>query len=88
MVELFDSLFSHERKAKRDINTVKEAHRQSILAGNVDDYVVGFYNGMELASSIIEDREPEYLYSVKNEPGEEQSKEETKRTVASGIIRK
>lgn len=52
-----------------------------------DDYMIGLYNGLEMAVAILERREPEFLNCVR-EPKVIEKTEEVGRTVASGVIRR
>ena len=73
-------------KTKQKIEQIKT--QKSVQAQNLtDDYMVGCYNGMELALAILEEREPEFACIVK-EPQTIETDEEEKRTIASGVIRR
>lgn len=55
-----------------------------------DDYMVGLYNGLEMAVAILEKREPDFLYCVGDAEVIEgmEEIERVGRTVASGVIRR
>lgn len=55
-----------------------------------DDYMVGLYNGLEMAVAILEKREPDFMYCVRDAEVIEgmEEIERVGRTVASGVIRK
>ena len=70
----------------KQIKGVRDLQKQS-LQNNPDDYMVGLYNGLEMATAILENREPEFLDLVKEPPVIENEEEQTGRTIASGIRR-
>ena len=77
------------KKSKiKQIKKIKEIQKQNIDRIK-DDYMVGIYNGLELAVAIMEEREPEFVCTVSDEhPCIESEPETLGRTVASGIIRR
>lgn len=74
------------KKSKtKQIKKIKEIQKQNIDRTK-DDYMVGIYNGLELAVSILEEREPEFVCTISDEhPCIESESETLGRTVASGI---
>ena len=64
-----------------EIETLKEMQRSQI----VDDYSCGLYNGLELASAVLDRREPKFAV-FEHEPEVIEGKEEKLgRTVFSGV---
>lgn len=73
-------------KRIRELKRVKDVQEQS-LKGVHDDYMIGLYNGLELAVAIMENRKPVYLSCVKEpEQIENVEKQEVGRTCYNGII--
>lgn len=76
-------MFETKHKTQlKHLNEVKQLQKLSLT----DDYMVGLYNGLELACAIMENREPQYEMTVEK-PEICETKEEDKRwgrTVASG----
>lgn len=67
----------------KNIKEIKNVQKKNLT----DDYMVGLYNGMELALAIMENREPVYETNIKHHETFETSEEqrtETGRTIASG----
>ena len=75
------------RKTKQ-VKEVRDLQKQSLETCK-DDYMIGLYNGLEMATAIMENREPEFLTCVK-EPEVVEQEEKKGRTIASGkrVIRK
>lgn len=73
-------------KRIRELKRVKDVQEQSLKAEH-DDYMIGLYNGLELAVAIMENRKPVYLSCIK-EPEQIESIEnqEAGRTCYNGII--
>jgi hypothetical protein len=73
---------------KRAIKSVKDV--QSLQCQSLtDDYMIGLYNGLEMALAIMEEREPNFEVCSHNpEIIENDEKQESGRTVCSGIKRK
>lgn len=73
----------------KEVKNIRDLQKQS-LEKSTDDYMVGLYNGLEMATAILENREPEFLTCVKEPPVIENEEEQAGRTVASGkrVIRK
>lgn len=68
-------------KGKRtEIERLKAMQKSQIN----DDYSCGIYNGLELATAILENREPEFLDLVKEPPVIEEE-EKVGRTEFSGV---
>lgn len=69
-----------------ELKRTKQMQEQAMKT-NCDDYMVGLYNGLELAVAIMENRVPE-LISINKEPEQIENKEEQKtgRTCYNGII--
>lgn len=75
------------RSKIKEVKYIKDLQKQS-LEKSTDDYMVGLYNGLEIASAILENREPEFINIVKEPPVIENEEEQTGRTVANGIRRR
>ena len=72
----------------KQVKDVRDLQKKS-LEKLTDDYMVGLYNGLEMATAILENREPEFLTCVSNEHEViEVEEEQTGRTIASGIRRR
>lgn len=82
-IERMNTLRSKIKQVKDIIDLQKQS-----LEKSTDDYMVGLYNGLEIASAILEGREPEFLTCVKEPPVIENEEEQTGRTVANGIRRR
>lgn len=76
------------RSKTKEVKNIRDLQRQG-LEKSTDDYMVGLYNGLEMATAILEGREPEFLACVK-EPEVVEQEKEIGRTIASGkrVIRK
>lgn len=73
-------------KRIRELKRVKDAQEQSLKAKH-DDYMIGLYNGLELAVAIMENRKPVYLSCIKEpEQIENIEKQEVGRTCYNGVI--
>lgn len=70
-----------------EVKNIRDLQKQS-LDKLTDDYMVGLYNGLEMAAAILENREPVFLDIVKEPPVIEKKEEQTGRTIASGIKRR
>lgn len=70
-----------------EVKNIRDLQKQS-LEKSADDYMVGLYNGLEMATAILENREPVFLDIVKEQPVIEREEEQTGRTIASGIKRR
>lgn len=77
-------MFGKLEQKRTEIKRLRDLQSDSV----VDEYMTGLYNGLELALSVLEDREPE-LVSFTGEPEViEKEEKQTGRTVASGILRR
>lgn len=75
-----------KEKRIRELKRVKDVQEQSLKAEH-DDYMIGLYNGLELAVAIMENRKPVYLSCIKEpEQIENIEKQEVGRTCYNGII--
>lgn len=76
------------KAVKTEVRGIRELQKQSMEIEK-DDYMVGLYNGIEIALAIMENREPE-LEACVREPEVVEQEKEIGRTVASGkrVIRK
>lgn len=74
------------RAKTKQIKEIRELQKQS-LQNNPDEYMIGLYNGLEMAVAIIEDREPMFETYVK-EPEIKKVQEQKGRTLQSGIRRR
>lgn len=73
-------------KRIRELKRVKNVQEQS-LKGVHDNYMIGLYNGLELAVAIMENRKPVYLSCIKEpEQIENVEKQEVGRTCYNGVI--
>lgn len=73
-------------KRIRELKRVKDVQEQSLKAEH-DDYMIGLYNGLELAVAIMENRKPVYLSCIKEpEQIENVEKQEVGRTCYNGVI--
>lgn len=70
-----------------EVKNIRDLQKQS-LEKSADDYMVGLYNGLEMATAILENREPVFLDIVKEPPVIEKEEERIGRTIASGIKRR
>lgn len=75
------------RSKTKEVKNIRDLQKQS-LEKSTDDYMVGLYNGLEMATAILENREPEFLDLVKEPPVIENEEEQAGRTVANGIRRR
>lgn len=75
-----------KEKRIRELKRVKDVQEQSLKAEH-DDYMIGLYNGLELAVAIMENRKPVYLSCIKEpEQIENIEKQEVGRTCYNGVI--
>ena len=73
-------------KRIRELKRVKNVQEQSLKAEH-DDYMIGLYNGLELAVAIMENRKPVYLSCIKEpEQIDNIEKQEVGRTCYNGVI--
>ena len=72
----------------KEVKNIRDLQKQS-LEKSTDDYMVGLYNGLEMATAILENREPEFIDLVKEPPVIPVIEEEEKvgRTTFSGVRR-
>lgn len=77
-------------RLKTRVKKVKEIRKvqEQTIETNEDDYMVGLFNGLEMAVAILENREPKFRATVKEQKIIENEGEQYGRTVASGIIRR
>ena len=70
------------------VRTIK-SNMQLIETNSTDEYMIGLYNGLELALSILENREPQFrTYDKKEIEILEEQKGEVKRTIEHGVKRR
>lgn len=76
------------RSKTKQVKGIRDLQKQS-LEKSADDYMVGLYNGLEMAVAIMESREPDFEACVR-EPEVVGQEKEIGRTIASGkrVIRK
>lgn len=75
-----------KEKRIRELKRVKDVQEQSLKV-KYDDYMIGLYNGLELAVAIMENRKPIYLSCIKEpEQIENIEKQEAGRTCYNGVI--
>lgn len=77
-------MFGKLEQKRTEIKRLRDLQSDSV----VDEYMAGLYNGLELALSVLEDREPELVSFVGEPEVIEKEEEQTGRTVASGILRR
>lgn len=75
------------RSKTKQVKDIRDLQKQS-FEKSTDDYMVGLYNGLEMAVAIMENREPVFLDCVKEPPVIEKKEEQAGRTVTSGIRRR
>lgn len=78
-----------ETRLKEKVNTLKtmrDAVGHSVLAENVNQYSVGFYNGIETAIAFLENREAKLVLCEETAQAEEKQAD-IQRTVSSGCIK-
>lgn len=76
-----------DKKNIENIKTLKQQQKLNVEQ-NKDDYSVGLYNGIELCLSLLEKREPEFLFTISNVETKTQEQMKRGRTVASGICKR
>lgn len=71
------------------VNKIKEIKRLKLVQEQKisDDYTVGIYNGLELALSVLEKREPDFK-TFEKESEVIERKNNNGRTIMSGIRRR
>lgn len=81
-------MFSKSKAKTKEINKLRDIQKKEISIYKGDDYIVGVHNGLELASAILEDREPVLETCVTKEPKTvDNTEQDNGRTLYSGIIR-
>lgn len=78
-------------RLKTRVKKVKEIRKiqEQMIETNADDYMVGLFNGLEMAVAILENREPKFRATVKeSQIVEHEEKEQCGRTITSGIKKK
>lgn len=83
LIEVYKMLLNKTKK----INQIKELQKQNIENNKHDEYMVGVYNGIEMALAILENREPVFV-DVLKEPKTIENVEQIGRTISNGIRRK
>ena len=63
---------------------IKDLQEQNIINNENDEYMIGVYNGIEIALAMLENREPIFK-TVTKEPEVIEKKEQSGRTVVSGV---
>ena len=69
------------------IKQIKELQKQNIENNKYNEYMVGVYNGIEIALAMLENREPVFVDVIKESTTIEKI-EQIGRTVSSGVRRK
>lgn len=77
-------MFGKLEQKRTEIKRLRDLQRDSII----DEYMAGLYNGLELALSILEEREVEFVTFTSEPEVIEAEDEQLGRTVASGILRR
>lgn len=77
-------MFGKLEQKRTEIKRLRDLQRDSII----DEYMAGLYNGLELALSILEEREAEFVTFTSEPEVIEAEEEQLGRTVASGILRR
>lgn len=70
-----------------EVKRMKELQKQC-TTDKKDHYMVGMFNGLELATSILEDRQPEFMDMEREPPIIEHEEPEAGRTIVTGIRRR
>ena len=83
LIEVYKMLLNKTKK----IEQIKELQKQNIENNKHDEYMVGVYNGIEMALAILENREPIFV-DVLKEPKTTEKVEQIGRTISNGIRRK
>ena len=71
----------------KKIKQIKELQKQNIENYKHDEYMVGVYNGIEIALAMLENREPVFV-DVLKKPTTTEKVEQVGRTISNGIRRK
>jgi hypothetical protein len=75
------------RSKTKQVKDIRDLQKQS-FEKSTDDYMVGLYNGLEMATAILEGREPVFVSKL-NETQvidkTDEEEEKTGRTVFSGV---
>ena len=69
---------------KKQIKEIRDLQEQNIVNNDNDEYMIGVYNGIEIALAMLENREPIFK-TVTKEPEVIEKKEQSGRTVVSGV---
>lgn len=69
---------------KKQIKEIRDLQEQNIINNENDEYMIGVYNGIEIALAMLENREPIFK-TVTKEPEVIERKEQSGRTVVSGV---
>lgn len=69
---------------KKQIKEIRDLQEQNIINNENDEYMIGVYNGIEIALAMLENREPIFK-TVTKEPEVIEKKEQSGRTVVSGV---
>lgn len=69
---------------KKQIKEIRDLQEQNIVNNENDEYMIGVYNGIEIALAMLENREPIFK-TVTKEPEVIERKEQSGRTVVSGV---
>lgn len=77
-------MFGKLEQKRTEIKRLRDLQRDSVI----DEYMAGLYNGLELALSILEEREAEFVTFTSEPEVIETEEEQLGRTVASGILRR
>ena len=67
---------------KKQIKEIRDLQEQNIVNNEHDEYMVGVYNGIEIALAMLENREPIFK-TVTKEPEVIERKEQSGRTIVS-----
>lgn len=77
-------MFGKLEQKRTEIKRLRDLQRDSVI----DEYMAGLYNGLELALSVLEEREAEFVTFTSEPEVIEAEEEQLGRTVASGILRR
>ena len=69
---------------KKQIKEIRDLQEQNIANNENDEYMIGVYNGIEIALAMLENREPIFK-TVTKEPEVIEREEQNGRTVVSGV---
>ena len=69
---------------KKQIKEIRDLQEQNIVNNENDEYMIGVYNGIEIALAMLENRKPIFK-TVTKESEVIERKEQSGRTIVSGV---